>query len=91
LRAVVIDSNQKVRLRPLVIGRDFGTTLEVLNGLSIEDWIVLNPPDSLEEGQEVHVKQVANPTTPVTVPQPPTGAGPAAKPANMSAAPAKKQ
>jgi RND family efflux transporter MFP subunit len=91
LRAVVIDSNQKVRLRPLVIGRDFGTTLEVLNGLSTEDWIVLNPPDSLEEGQEVHVKQVANPTTPVTVPQPPTGAGPAAKPANMSAAPAKKQ
>lgn len=62
LRAIVVDSNQKARLRPLVIGRDYGTTLEVLGGLNAEDWIVLNPPDSLEDGQEVHVKQIANPT-----------------------------
>ncbi len=62
LRAIVIDANQKARLRPLVIGRDYGTTLEVLGGISADDWIVLNPPDSLEEGQEVHVKQIANPT-----------------------------
>lgn len=62
LRAIVVDSNQKARLRPLVIGRDYGTTLEVLGGLNADDWIVLNPPDSLEDGQEVHVKQIANPT-----------------------------
>lgn len=68
LRAIVVDANQKARLRPLVIGRDYGTTLEVLDGLSADDWIVLNPPDSLEDGQEVHVKQVANPSA-----VPPTG------------------
>lgn len=62
LRAIVVDSNQKARLRPLVIGRDYGTTLEVLDGLNADDWIVLNPPDSLEDGQEVHVKQMANPS-----------------------------
>ena len=34
LRAVVIDSEQKARLRPLVVGRDYGTTLEVIGGLN---------------------------------------------------------
>jgi hypothetical protein len=41
-----------------VIGRDFGIALEVLQGLEANDWIVLNPADSLEEGQEVRVKEV---------------------------------
>lgn len=68
LRAIVVDSNQRARLRPLVIGRDYGTTLEVLGGLNADDWIVLNPPDSLQDGQEVHVKQVANPTAPAAAP-----------------------
>jgi hypothetical protein len=30
----------------------------VLQGLSKDDWIVLNPPDSIEEGQEVHVEVI---------------------------------
>jgi RND family efflux transporter MFP subunit len=59
LRAVVVDANHKTHLRPLVIGRDFGIALEVLQGLEANDWIVLNPADSLEEGQEVRVKEVA--------------------------------
>jgi RND family efflux transporter MFP subunit len=64
LRAVLIDSNHRTRLQPIVIGRDYGNTLEVLAGLKADDWIVLNPPDSLEDGQEVHVKQVSNPVNP---------------------------
>lgn len=64
LRAVVIDSNHRVHLQPLNIGRDYGTSLEVLNGLKPNDWIVLNPPDSIESGQQVHVKQVKSPLTP---------------------------
>src|ERR1700757_866645 len=64
LRAVVVDSNHKARLQTLTIGRDYGVTLEVLNGLKAGDWIVLNPPDSLNDGQEVHAKEVANPMTP---------------------------
>jgi RND family efflux transporter MFP subunit len=61
LRAVVVDANHKIHLQPLTIGRDFGTSLEVLNGLKAQDWIVLNPADSLDEGEEVRVKQVAQP------------------------------
>jgi hypothetical protein len=58
LRAVVVDANHKTHLRQLTIGRDYGTTLEVLQGLEPADWIVLNPADSLDEGQDVRVKQV---------------------------------
>ena len=64
LRAVVIDSDHRVHLQALDIGRDYGTSLEVLNGLKPNDWIVLNPPDSIENGQQVHVKQVNSPLTP---------------------------
>jgi RND family efflux transporter MFP subunit len=59
LRAIVVDASHKMHLRPLTIGRDYGTTLEVLQGLNANDWIVLNPADSLDEGQEVHVKEIA--------------------------------
>ena len=64
LRAVVVDANHHAHLQTLAIGRDYGVTLEVLSGLKAEDWIVLNPADSLMEGQEVHVKEVPNPMTP---------------------------
>jgi RND family efflux transporter MFP subunit len=59
LRAVAVDANHKTHLKQLTIGRDYGTTLEVLQGLEPNDWIVLNPADSLEEGQEVRVKETA--------------------------------
>jgi RND family efflux transporter MFP subunit len=57
LRSVVVDADHKTHLRPLTIGRDYGTSLEVLQGLSPSDWIVLNPADSLEEGMTVNVKE----------------------------------
>jgi RND family efflux transporter MFP subunit len=59
LRAVVVDANHRTHLRQLTIGRDYGTTLEVLQGLDPTDWIVLNPADSLDDGQDVRVKQLA--------------------------------
>jgi RND family efflux transporter MFP subunit len=64
LRAVVVDTDHKIHLRKLSIGRDYGTSLEVLQGLQASDWIVLNPADSLDEGQTVHVKEVAQLTLP---------------------------
>jgi RND family efflux transporter MFP subunit len=59
LRAAVVDSGHKVHLRALVIGRDYGTSLEVLQGLEPGDWIVVNPADSIDEGQVVNVKETA--------------------------------
>jgi len=56
-RVAVVGPDHKVELRPLNIGRDYGTTLEVLGGLAVSDQIVINPPDSLENGQQVNVAQ----------------------------------
>ncbi|HVP67918.1 MAG TPA: efflux RND transporter periplasmic adaptor subunit [Anaeromyxobacteraceae bacterium] len=71
LRAAVVDENRRVRLQPLAIGRDYGTSLEVLTGLARTDWLVLNPPDGLEAGQEVRVREVSNPLAPAPDRQPP--------------------
>jgi len=54
-RVAVVDKEGKVHLRPISIGRDFGATLEILGGLDVSDQIVINPSDSLVEGQQVHV------------------------------------
>ncbi|HMI52910.1 MAG TPA: efflux RND transporter periplasmic adaptor subunit [Candidatus Saccharimonadales bacterium] len=64
LRAATVDANHKIHLRVLSIGRDYGTTLEVLNGLDASDWIVINPADSLDEGQDVHVKEMPQQAVP---------------------------
>ena len=54
-QVAVVDKDGKVHLRPISIGRDFGATLEILGGLDVSDRIIINPSDSLEEGQQVHV------------------------------------
>jgi multidrug efflux pump subunit AcrA (membrane-fusion protein) len=54
-RVALIGPGGKVLLRPITIGRDYGTTLEILGGVSPADKIIVNPPDSLEEGQQVNV------------------------------------
>jgi membrane fusion protein, multidrug efflux system len=56
-RLAVVGPDSKVQLRPINIGRDYGTTLEILGGVSPTDQIVINPSDSLEEGQQVIVAQ----------------------------------
>src|SRR5258708_32184702 len=54
-RVAVVGTDQKVHLKPVTIGRDFGVKVEILGGLDSTDQLVLNPADSLEEGQQVRV------------------------------------
>lgn len=51
----VVGPDKKVHLRAIAIGKDYGTTLEILAGVSVPDQIVINPPDSLEDGQPVNL------------------------------------
>ena len=51
----VVGPGDRVQLRPIAIGRDFGTSLEILQGVRANDRVVQNPPDSLEDGQIVRV------------------------------------
>jgi len=54
LRVGVVQDN-KVKLVPITIGRDDGRTIEVVEGLQPFDLIIQNPPDSLVDGETVHV------------------------------------
>jgi RND family efflux transporter MFP subunit len=49
----VLDSDNHVHLRPVSIANDLGATLEVSKGVDASDRIVVNPPDSLAEGDAV--------------------------------------
>ena len=54
LRVAVV-RNDRVHLQPVTMGRDFGTSVEVVSGVTAEDRVVVNPPDALEEGQMVQI------------------------------------
>jgi RND family efflux transporter MFP subunit len=54
-RLAVVGPDKKVQLRAINIGKDYGTSLEILGGVSIGDQVIINPSDSLEEGQVVNV------------------------------------
>ncbi len=56
-RVGVVGPDNRVHLKAVQIGRDFGTKVEILSGIDPNDRIILNPADSLEEGQEVRVSQ----------------------------------
>jgi multidrug efflux system membrane fusion protein len=55
-RVAVVGTDHKVHLKAISIGRDYGIKVEILGGLDPNDQIVVNPADSLEDGQEVNVK-----------------------------------
>ena len=42
-----------MELVPIILGKDFGTEVEVLSGIRTEDLIILNPADSLTSGAAV--------------------------------------
>ena len=67
----VVDAKGKVALRKVAVGRNFGDAFEVLDGVTENDRVVLNPPDWLAEGQIVALA--------------PAGSAPAASPPGKDA------
>jgi RND family efflux transporter MFP subunit len=55
MRVALVDSENRIRLRPIKIGRNYGESLEVIEGVAPTDQLVLNPSDSLAEGDVVAV------------------------------------
>jgi RND family efflux transporter MFP subunit len=55
LQVATVDNQQRVKLKSIVQGRDFGNTIEVLSGLSADEKVVLNPPDSITDGLIVRI------------------------------------
>jgi RND family efflux transporter MFP subunit len=55
LQVATLDSQQRVTLKSIIQGRDFGNTIEVLSGLTPNEVVVLNPPDSITDGVQVRI------------------------------------
>jgi multidrug efflux pump subunit AcrA (membrane-fusion protein) len=55
LQIATVEQGDKVKLHSVDQGRDFGTTVEVLSGLTMNDVIIVNPPDSITEGARVRI------------------------------------
>jgi RND family efflux transporter MFP subunit len=51
----LVDPNGNVRLADVTVGRDYGTKVEIVYGLSETDNVIINPSDSLEAGLKVRV------------------------------------
>jgi multidrug efflux system membrane fusion protein len=55
LRVAVLGAGSKASFRPVQLGRDFGTEVEVVAGLAAGDQVIDNPPDSLSDGDSVRL------------------------------------
>jgi len=64
LRVATVDSNGRVVTKPVVIGRDYGTELEIVQGLTRDDVLIVNPPDTLTEQVRVRIAKPSTTSSP---------------------------
>jgi RND family efflux transporter MFP subunit len=53
--AAVVGPDNRIDLKKITVGRDFGNSLEILQGIDPTDRVVINPPDALEQGELVNL------------------------------------
>jgi RND family efflux transporter MFP subunit len=58
---VAIVKDGKVVLATVTPGHDFGDQIEIVSGLKADDQVIVNPPDSIVDGQEVQIVQATLP------------------------------
>jgi RND family efflux transporter MFP subunit len=56
----VVGADNKVQLKKVKTGKDLGTQLEIIQGLSPEDQVIVNPSDSLATGQSVNIRRAVH-------------------------------
>jgi len=61
----VVNDRNRVELRKVSLGRDFGNTVEILSGVGPDDRVIANPPDYLVDGMAVSVR--ASTTAPTSL------------------------
>src|SRR6516164_6052364 len=54
LRVAVV-RNSRARLVPITIGHDYGSTVEAVSGLTVNDAVIIDPSDSVTDGSRVEV------------------------------------
>ncbi len=53
----VVNADGKIEVKNIRLGRDFGQSVEVVDGLKASDRLIINPPDSLASGTEVRISE----------------------------------
>jgi len=72
-QVATVGDNNRIRWQSIKVGRDFGTQLEVLDGLAENTKVVMNPTDDLAEGIQVQVKSTEKPKGDTNGKQSPSG------------------
>jgi RND family efflux transporter MFP subunit len=54
LRVATIE-NDHAKLHPVTVGRDFGKEVEILTGIEADQTVILDPPDSLSDDEQVQI------------------------------------
>jgi hypothetical protein len=62
MQVATVKAGKTVDLVSITPGRDFGTEIEILAGLKGDESVVINPPDSLTQGEPVKVAQTQSAT-----------------------------
>ena len=57
LQLGIVGDDNKANLVSVSLGRDFGSEVEVITGLNGDEKVIINPPDSLVQGEQVQVVQ----------------------------------
>ena len=57
LQVATVDENGNAQLKPIKIARDYGNYVEINDGITAGETIIVNPPDSLISGQPVNIVQ----------------------------------
>jgi multidrug efflux pump subunit AcrA (membrane-fusion protein) len=60
-QVATVTKDNRIHWQTIRVGRDFGTELEVLEGLAENSKVVMNPTDDLREGVQVQVKPFEQP------------------------------
>jgi RND family efflux transporter MFP subunit len=55
LKVATLGPDDKIELKTITLGRNLGTHVEVLKGLTVSDRVVNSPPDSLADGDVVRI------------------------------------
>ncbi len=55
MHVATVDAKGRIVMKAVTIGRDYGSDIEVVQGLEPDDNVVLSPPDSLTDGAVVRV------------------------------------
>ena len=55
LQIGTVENGNRAALKNVVLGHDLGSQVEIVSGLTADDFVIMNPPDSLVSGEIVRI------------------------------------